>query len=67
MTDDTSRRLDRCGVCSLLGEAEANRLFGCLTAGLDLDSYGDLVAVEGIARDREPCFTCPHRECLVQG
>lgn len=67
MTDDTSRRLDRCGVCSLLGEAEANLLFGCSTADLDLDSYGDLVAVEGISRDRELCAACPHREHLVEG
>lgn len=55
------RTLDRCGVCSLLGERAADEMFGCTTHGLDPDSYGDMIALEGIARDKEECLKCPYR------
>lgn len=54
----TSRRLGRCEVCSLLGEDAADQMFGCTTSDLDPDSPGDMVALEGIARDKEMCAGC---------
>jgi hypothetical protein len=60
VTAGTSRRLDRCGTCSLLGERAADEMFGCTTDGLDPDSYGDQVALDGIMRDKARCEGCPH-------
>lgn len=60
MTTDTSRRLDRCGVCALAGEREADETFGCtVPADIDMDSASGHIVMEGIARDKAKCEGCP--------
>lgn len=59
------RTLDRCGICSLLGEDAADELCGCKTSGLDPDSYGDQVALDGILRDKEKCERCHDRQSVA--
>jgi len=54
----TGRHLSRCEVCSLLGEDAADQMFGCTMSDLDPDSLGDMIALEGIARDKEKCAGC---------
>lgn len=57
-----SRKLDRCGVCSLLGERAADELFGCIIpAGLDMDHAADVEIVAAVMREEAPCETCERR------
>lgn len=56
-------RLDRCEICSLIGERAADELFGCtIPAGIDMDQLGDQMLVEGIVRDKRKCANCLMRD-----
>jgi hypothetical protein len=63
MTADTSRRLDRCGVCTLTNEHTADEMFGCtVPADIDMDSASGHIVMDGIARDKAKCEGCPERK-----
>lgn len=58
------RRLDYCGIRSILGRQAADEAFERLIPeGIDMDHPGDQLKVESIVRDREAqdarCRTCP--------
>ena len=55
----SDRHLDRCAVCSALGEDEADRQFGCrVPPDIDMDSTSGLIVMDGIARDKAKCERC---------